>query len=90
LIYNVDRGGDQAQLQFWRQTGFEIEREPGAACGDPEQLELLETVPTKNCWYLTNACILHSTDYMERPRVNLQVSFKKGNKFAESIIQRHK
>jgi hypothetical protein len=90
LIYNVDRGGEQAQLQFWRQIGFEIEREPGAACGNPEQLELLETVPTEHCWYLTNACILHSTDYMERPRVNLQVSFKKGNKFAESIIQRHK
>lgn len=90
LIYNVKRGGDLACLQFWQQKGHDVEREPGAACGDPDQLTLLETVPTENCWYLTNACVLHSTDYMEKTRVNMQVSFKKGNKFADSIIARHK
>jgi hypothetical protein len=90
LIYNVDRGGDQAHLQFWHQIGHDLEREPGAACGNLDQLKLIEIVPTENCWYLTNACVLHNTDYLERTRINLQVSFKKGNKFAESIISRHK
>jgi hypothetical protein len=90
LIYNVDSGGDLARLQFWQQQGHSIDRDPGAACGQFDQLQLLETVPPGNYWYLTNASVLHSTDFLERTRINLQVSFKKGNNFAESIIQRHK
>ena len=91
LIYNVDTGGDDVKLQFWRETGHKIVREPGAACGRRADLELLDTVSgPPNCWYLTNATILHSTDNMVRQRVNLQVSFKQGNKFVENIINQHK
>lgn len=91
LIYNVDPGGDDVTLQFWKEAGHEIVREPGAACGRKADLELLDTVSGPlNCWYLTNATVLHSTDNMVRQRVNLQVSFKQGNKFVENILARHK
>lgn len=91
LIYNVDTGGDDVKLEFWQEKGKSLVRGPGEACGRRADLELVDTVtgPT-DCWYLTNATILHSTDNMTRQRVNLQVSFKENNKFAQQLIARHK
>lgn len=91
LLFNIEPGGPDAELQFWQQTGHLVEREPGAACGSRSQLNLIDFVkgPTQ-CWCLTNATVLHSTDYLIKPRINLQVSFRKGNAFAENIIARHK
>lgn len=87
LIYNVDSGGENAKLQFWQEKGQNIVREPGAACGRRRDLELLDTVEGPiNCWFLTNATILHSTDCMTRQRVNLQVSFKQENKFVKNAL----
>jgi hypothetical protein len=91
LIYNVDTGGDDVKLQFWQEHGKPIVREPGAACGRRSDLELLATAAgPANCWYLTNATILHSTDNMTRQRVNLQVSFKENHAFVKQMLEQYK
>lgn len=91
LIYNVDTGGDDVKLQFWQEKGQPVIREPGAACGRRSDLELLDTATgPANCWYLTNASILHSTDNMTRQRVNLQVSFKENHPFVKQMLEQYK
>lgn len=91
LIYNVDPGGDDVKLEFWQQHGHDVVREPGAACGQRSKLTLIDSVTaSNNCWYLTNATVLHSTDNLQRQRVNLQVSFRQGNQFVQNILEQYK
>lgn len=91
LIYNVDTGGNDVKLEFWHEKDKSLVRDPGAACGQRDRLELIDTITgLENCWYLTNATILHSTDYMTRPRINLQISFKEPNTFVQQLIAMHK
>ena len=91
LIYNVDPGGDNVKLEFWQQQGHDVVREPGAACGQRSKLTLIDSVTaSNNCWYLTNATVLHSTDNLQRQRVNLQVSFRQGNQFVQNILKQYK
>lgn len=91
LIYNVDTGGDDVKLQFWQEHGHPVTRQPGEACGRLADLKLLDTVTgPRDCWYLTNASILHSTDYMTRQRINLQVSFKQNDSFVLEMLARYK
>lgn len=91
LIHSVDPGGDDVRLQFWQEKGQPVVRQPGEACGRRADLDLLDTAtgPT-DCWYLTNATILHNTDQMIRQRVNLQVSFKKQHPFVKEMLSRYK
>jgi len=85
--WNVDTGGPNAKLNFWQETGHPLVREPKSACGDLSKLTLIDSVlGPKDCWYLLNAQILHNTDYLERKRINLQISFKNPSNFINKII----
>ena len=79
--------GTKAKLNFWQETGYPLIRDPKSACGDLSKLTLIDSVVgPRDCWYLLNAQILHNTDYLERKRINLQISFKNTSDFINTIL----
>lgn len=76
LMYNLDVGGDDAELVFWKEKGHDLIRARATQCGDYQSLEMVDSVPgPASVWYLTNTRILHSTENVTGVRLNLQISF---------------
>jgi hypothetical protein len=76
LMYNLDTGGDAAELVFWKERGQDLIRPRATQCGDYQNLEIVDSVAgPANVWYLTNTRILHSTENVTGRRLNLQISF---------------
>lgn len=77
LLYNVETGGDNADLCFWQEKHFPVVRERGLAVERGSHLELLERINgPSNCWYLMNTQVMHSVENVTSRRLNLQISFK--------------
>ena len=76
LLYNIETGGPDATLSFWREKGKDVNRERNLAVDRGEHLELIKQIHgPENCWYLFNTQVLHSVEGMEGRRTNLQISF---------------
>lgn len=78
LIYLFDLGGDNVETKFWRLKGQDIIQ---PRCMQPlsyDDMELLDTVVLKShCWNLLNARVIHSVEGKTRPRVSLQLGFRR-------------
>jgi hypothetical protein len=75
LLYNVEPGGPDATLCFYRQPGMDVHRERGLAL-ERDGLELLQTIKgPHNCWYIMNTQVLHGVENVTSRRTNFQVSF---------------
>lgn len=76
LMYNLDTGGESAELVFWKEKNQDLIRPRGTQCGDYQNLEMVSRVTgPSNVWYLANTRILHSTENVTGRRLNLQISF---------------
>lgn len=77
LIYNVDQGGPDAELTFWKEKGHPAIRERSAQGTTTENLEMLTSVrDLEGMWYLVDTRVLHSIENVIRPRINFQISFE--------------
>jgi len=76
LLYNIQSGGPQSKLCFWREEGQSLVRERMVAVERGPNLKLVDSVygPFNN-WYIVNAKIIHSVEGVSGLRLNLQVSF---------------
>jgi len=83
LTYNIESGGDNAGITWWQEKGKSLIREPGVQILDFDLVD-----PVKDFrgfgqgWFFHDARILHSTEGLERPRVQFQVSLN-GNQVPE-------
>jgi hypothetical protein len=76
LLYNLEAGGEESELCFWREAGQPLYRERMLAVERGPSLQLVDRVRGPfRCWYLMNTRILHSVENVSRLRLNLQVSF---------------
>jgi hypothetical protein len=76
LLYNVDTGGNDSEVCFWREKGYPIYRERMLAVDRGPHLELIDRINGPfDCWYLMNTRIIHSVENLGGLRVNLQISF---------------
>jgi hypothetical protein len=76
LMYNLNTGGDETELVFWREKNQDLLRPRAVECGDYHSLEKIDSiVGPSNVWFLTNTRILHSTENVTDVRLNLQISF---------------
>ena len=76
LIYNIDQGGDDARLCFWRQQGHPVTRDRHTNAVTTRDLDLIaEYRNLQRRWYLINARILHSIEDVMHPRTAFQISF---------------
>lgn len=76
LAYAVEDGGDDAELVFWKEDGYDVCRDRGMMMSSTRSLKRIDSVkgPT-GCWYLINGRVLHSTENLSRKRITVQVSF---------------
>jgi len=95
LLYNVETGGEDSEVCFWREKGQSLYRERMLAVERSPQLELIDRVKGPyDCWYLMNTRIIHSVENVSALRINLQISFDRelpdglvGNHIQETILR---
>lgn len=76
LLWNIRTGGNNAELCFYQEHGQPLERELKLQKEDRSCLTVVDTiVGPANCWYLINSLILHGTENITEPRINLQIGF---------------
>lgn len=76
LLYNLETGGSNSELCFWREKKRALRRERALAVERGPQLELIDRVQGPvDCWYILNARIIHSVENATGMRLNLQISF---------------
>ena len=76
LMYNLNTGGEDAELCFYQEKNQPLVRDRGTQAGEYKNLELIDSVKgPKDSWYLINARILHSVENIKKLRLNLQISF---------------
>jgi len=76
LIFPITDGGPDAEICFWQEKNHPVMREGGLARGRYSDLTLIDSIRVPaNTWYLLNGQVLHSTENLIRPRINLQISF---------------
>jgi hypothetical protein len=75
LIYNIDPGGPNTRLTFWRDKKQPVVRPRGVQAEYLDDLEIIQEIEGPyDCWYLINAHILHSVENLTGTRINVQVS----------------
>jgi len=85
LLWNVEAGGDDAELTFWKEKDRPLYRAPKTPGTDFSKLEFLnKTKLPENKWLLVDARILHSVENLTSTRISLQISFL--NKLALQTI----
>jgi len=85
LLWNIEAGGDAAELTFWKEKDQPLYRAPKTPGTDLSKLEFLnKTKLPENKWLLVDARILHSVENLTSTRISLQISFL--NKLALQTI----
>lgn len=78
LLYNLKPGGDDSTLCFWREKDQPLLRDRMTTSERGPHLELIDSIKGPfNCWYIMNTRIIHSVEYVNSLRLNLQISFDK-------------
>lgn len=88
LLYNLQPGGTDSTLCFWKEKNQPLIRERMTTSERGLHLELVDSIKGPfNCWYIMNTRIIHSVEYVQGLRLNLQISFDKKipNALLESI-----
>lgn len=76
LLYNLETGGANSELCFWREKSQDLRRERALAVERGSRLELIDRVNGPfDCWYMVNARVIHSVENVTGLRLNLQISF---------------
>lgn len=76
LLYNIETGGRDSDVCFWKEKGYPLYRERMLAVERDSQLELIDRIRGPfDCWYLMNTRIIHSVENVSALRINLQISF---------------
>ena len=85
LLWNVEHGGADAELTFWREENKPLYRAPKTRGTDFSKLKFVtKTRLPEDKWLLLDARVLHSVENLTSTRISLQISFL--NKLAlESI-----
>lgn len=80
LIYNIDTGGPQCGVTFWKKKDNEnesLQLERRTQQLNFDNLErITDIISPKGTWYLLDTNILHSVENIESPRVQFQVSLR--------------
>jgi len=86
MLWNIEHGGDNAELTFWKERDKPLYRAPKTPGTDFSKLEFItKTRLPENNWLLLDTRILHSVENLTSTRISLQISFL--NKLAlESIV----
>ena len=78
LIYNIDNGGPNCGVSWWRnkeREGESLMHERGVQHLTFDNLEKIgEVIGPDDTWFLLESRILHSVENIERPRVQFQIS----------------
>lgn len=75
LTWNITTGGPNAGITWWQEQGQPLIRELGTQLLDFDIAEPVAQLRGHcNGWFLQEARILHSTEGLESPRVQFQVS----------------
>ena len=75
LTYNIDNGGPNAGITWWREKNKPLLRESGVQILDFDLVDpVMDFRGYEQGWFFHDARILHSTEGIERPRVQFQVS----------------
>ena len=82
LIYNLDRGGEDAVTRFYRYKDYPLEHKNGLSLKSYDGLTEIESFqgPLES-WYLINAHVVHSVGPLTRPRIGIHLSLPDDNKF---------
>jgi hypothetical protein len=76
LIFPIDTGGEEVKTIFYREKGYELEREGRLFYNNYENLENIgELKLLKNKWSAFNTRVIHGVEGMERSRILLQARF---------------
>jgi len=85
LLYNIESGGEDAELTYWREKGKPLYRAPKTHGSDLSQLEFVaKTKLPEGRWLLLDTRIMHSVENLTATRISLQISFL--NKLALQTI----
>ena len=78
LIFNINTGGPDAEVCFWREHGQDIIRPRSTQGLSTKKLDLIDSVKgPEGVWYMLNTRILHSLENIIHTRMNFQISFEK-------------
>lgn len=87
MLYLFDTGGDNVETKFWRKKDDPIHHSNGLTPTTYNDLELLDSVVLKsNCWNILDALCLHSVEGKTRPRISLQLGFRRDSRWATHIF----
>lgn len=76
LLYNLDTGGEDSELCFWKENDKNLLRERMLAVEQGPRLQVIDRIKGPfDCWYLVNTRIIHSVENVSTLRLNLQISF---------------
>jgi hypothetical protein len=75
LTYNITTGGPTCGVTWWQEKGCPLVRDLGVQVLDFDTVEPMATLtgPSQQ-WFLHDARILHSTEGIETPRIQIQIS----------------
>jgi hypothetical protein len=75
LTYNITTGGSTCGVTWWQEKGYPLVRDLGVQVLDFDTVEPMATLtgPSQQ-WFLHDARILHSTEGIETPRIQIQIS----------------
>lgn len=75
LMWEIESGGPNAELYFWREKGYPLYRAPKCQGEDRTQLEFVDKFRYPfGQWTLIDTRVLHSVENLTSTRITLQVS----------------
>jgi hypothetical protein len=75
LLWNIESGGADAELTYWREKGKPLYRAPKTHGADLSRLELVaKTKLPEGRWLLLDTRIMHSVENLTDTRISLQIS----------------
>jgi hypothetical protein len=86
MLWDIELGGPNAELNFWQERGKPFLRPPKTQGEDLSQLEFIDKIRLpRGQWTLINTTVLHSVENLVSTRIGLHISLL--NKLAVETIQ---
>jgi hypothetical protein len=87
LIYLFDTGGNNVETKFWKMAGKPLHHENCLQPPTYDDLELIDSVKlNSHCWNILDARCIHSVEGKIRPRISLQLGFKRDSAWASYVF----
>jgi hypothetical protein len=75
MLWDVELGGDNAELYYWQEKGKPLHRPPKTQGEDLTQLEFIDKIRLpRGKWTLIDTTVLHSVENLHRTRISLHIS----------------